>query len=591
MTTVEAQEDASRPAGAGSRRRLVVLVAVAVSAVAFWVYIAWRTTRFGFNPTDEGLITSESARILHGQVPHADFVSARPAGSALIHVVDVLLPTPMVITARVISLAEIALYTVLLGRLAVGRAVRSWSLAEAAGVVAAFLANLHVTPLMAWHTTDGLVLVSFGFVAVTTALSAERPRLLFLGMLALGYAAITKQGFVIGGAIALILVLAHRDRWRKNLGIALLGFAIAPAIYAVWVTTAGGLGDFFRQTLGAKRPGFLTFTSVYSGQSAHEVIVGGLLVVAAVLGSRMSRSSARRDAIAWIWVDVVARLVITGAVLHALFSQHFTDATGFYKFATWGTTVAWMLIVQLVLDGRREGRVPALLILAVGYMASLSWGYPVPNSVAGSIAFVVVWRAWIDPPRVPVRALVLGTIAAIAACAIAASTTRSVLHERDVHVYRDLPVSNLSYDLGNLSSEFAGVRTNASTYLYMKDVVDCLHQYPARYTAILPANAGLYGFLHLRNPFSTDWAWTDELVANAQDRLVADAQSLAKKGHFLVLFNTSAPEVLAYYPPPLPVGDPNAAPFFYGLPVGETIRDLLPGTRIACGSFVGVYSP
>src|SRR5205823_6618447 len=68
--------------------------------------------RLGFYPTDEGLLQAYTYRILHGQVPHRDFISPRPLGSALLHIVDFAVPGPLFEVSRVIALCEYAGFAV-----------------------------------------------------------------------------------------------------------------------------------------------------------------------------------------------------------------------------------------------------------------------------------------------------------------------------------------------------------------------------------------------------------------------------------------------------------------------------------------------
>src|SRR6185436_6835443 len=47
-------------------------------------------SQLGFNPTDDGFILAYSRRLLDGQIPHRDFISIRPVGSALLHAPELL---------------------------------------------------------------------------------------------------------------------------------------------------------------------------------------------------------------------------------------------------------------------------------------------------------------------------------------------------------------------------------------------------------------------------------------------------------------------------------------------------------------------
>ena len=59
---------------------IIALALVVLAAGLHFLY-----SPLGFNPTDEGFVLAYSRRVLDGQVPHRDFISIRPAGSAYLH--------------------------------------------------------------------------------------------------------------------------------------------------------------------------------------------------------------------------------------------------------------------------------------------------------------------------------------------------------------------------------------------------------------------------------------------------------------------------------------------------------------------------
>lgn len=112
-------------------RRIVLLAWPVVVTASF----TWRTARYGFNPTDQYYILADSWRILHGQVPHADFVTARPAGSPIYHMVDFLLAGgyrgPVFMVGTLLSVLEVFVAAIallaLVTRTPYGRwCARSW---------------------------------------------------------------------------------------------------------------------------------------------------------------------------------------------------------------------------------------------------------------------------------------------------------------------------------------------------------------------------------------------------------------------------------------------------------------------------------
>jgi hypothetical protein len=157
-------------------------------------------------------------------------------------------------------------------------------------------------------------------------------------------------------------------------------------------------------------------------------------------------------------------------------------------------------------------------------------------------------------------------------------------------VYFDTGESNLTVPLRPVDSDFGRARTNTTTARYVHELAACVHDHPARYTAVLPDNPGIYPLLGLRNPFSIDWMLPDE-TRGVQQRLIDDAIRLDLRGDYLVLFQTFSAfnlrDVGAY-----PAATPDSPPFFYGTPLGaQILAALRHGQRIACGGFVGAYAP
>src|SRR6185312_11855792 len=107
--------------------RLVPVVALAVALFA--ILGPW-----GANTMDGGLILAQSYRILHGQVPHLDFLTPRPAGSAYLHLVDFLLPLPLVLASRLVAVCEFAASALFFGLLVYRRRLAELGPAEVAGI-------------------------------------------------------------------------------------------------------------------------------------------------------------------------------------------------------------------------------------------------------------------------------------------------------------------------------------------------------------------------------------------------------------------------------------------------------------------------
>src|SRR5438094_941331 len=62
-------------------RHGVMMWALVVLPTAFHLLFS----RLGYSPTDDGFVLAWSRRLLLLEIPHRDFISIRPAGSALLH--------------------------------------------------------------------------------------------------------------------------------------------------------------------------------------------------------------------------------------------------------------------------------------------------------------------------------------------------------------------------------------------------------------------------------------------------------------------------------------------------------------------------
>jgi len=65
------------------------IAALALLTLAAGLHLGF--SPLGFDPSGDGAVLAEGRRLLAGQIPHRDFISFRPAGSAFLHLPEVIL--------------------------------------------------------------------------------------------------------------------------------------------------------------------------------------------------------------------------------------------------------------------------------------------------------------------------------------------------------------------------------------------------------------------------------------------------------------------------------------------------------------------
>jgi hypothetical protein len=261
--------------------------------------------------------------------------------------------------------------------------------------------------------------------------------------------------------------------------------------------------------------------------------------------------------------------------------------------STWSVKLLWILLAVIVLDAVVHRHLPwrPLLIVLLAYMTSLSWGYDQPGLIAGTIVlttlellraaapeFRLEGRRWLVPQAL------LGVVA-VATAALA------LMAEHDRAPAIDRPQGELTADLGRATPEMRGLRTTPNTELYVRQIGDCIDEYPAGRVAVLPDNAFAYPAFGVHSPFPVDWPLPAELVADGPQRMLDTVDELNREGDYLVLFETRDWKQLRIGEPPVPTSVPVDAPHVTYTGLENQIRAELTGQRISCGSFVGVWAP
>ncbi|MEQ1831728.1 MAG: hypothetical protein ABL977_01650 [Candidatus Eisenbacteria bacterium] len=500
----------------------------------------------GFNLTDDGFVLAQSRRLLAGEIPHRDFISIRPVGSALLHVFDLLVGGERTfLVSRLFFWLEVAVSCwAWLAIVLKGQAVRPSHWATLPLAALAFLFSTHAFPPMAWYTVDAIMLASLGFLASGSRHGGRA----WLGHALIGAAAICKQNFLPLTIAAVIL------RGRARQPAAWLAAVAAPLLY-VLVLTALGAGPAMRVQLTAVTGLFESGVRPYvrEGWFAGGAALGALL---AWLATRRGPTVLRIAAIA----AGCAAVVFAGRALDSE-SFHFILSEAFLLFGL----AAGTLVVPLV----RRDFSPALraggFAIALAWCAAVSLGYLSPALVCGPLVLVFGLG----------RLGALGAedrTAARFASAVCATLTLLLVaphwwSARRDHIYHEATAPLLTHDLAGVLPGGQGIRTNANTYAMLKELDDTVAGLEGRRYALLVDGPGWWVCAPQRNPLPVDWANGMELPSEPLRGRVTDSV-LRQRGQLAVIVQRATGLRSSVGFRPVPLDDP-----FYGA-AAWTVRTL-----------------
>ena len=586
---------------AARRRELAVATATMAAWFAGVLVLWWRYAPNGYNTSDYGFIIGQSYRVLHGEIPHVDFISARPAGSAFLHVVDFLLPMPLVESSRLVALTLSVGVALLSGVAVLGRQPWRWTWIGHLVVATATLFTVNTFQIGPWYTIDGLIFVVGSLAALRLWDERGNLGLPVVGLLAAGAAPLFKQSFFLAPVLAAgwVVLRLHERRllgWRRLVTAAVL-IGLPGLAYLVLMALAGGLSPMVSQLTSATEPdwiGVMGTSSVVAPPFRQAVVAGAVVAVVVVIwfsGDRRLGGASPVRAGAWAGLGAAAFLLTAYVGLAAHLSMY--DMT-------WSTRLFWISGTATLVAGatRRRLRLAEVGIVAAAWMTVLSWGMQWPLLTAGG-TLLVVTQVLAEPTgdvlrstRGRVHHVAPWAVASVVALVATALVMDDSIENRVVH--RDLPASQLTVALRPIDSDFGRVRTNPSTATFVGDAAECVDEHPADGVVFGSWNSDLYALLGLRNPLATD-ASNGYEITGAEEQYRDSVRHLAARGDFLVLFPLLNPETVHTVPvAQLPVArtsTPIPEYWFTGSVPYCWMAGLLVGEKVACGTWVGLWEP
>lgn len=335
--------------------------------------IAWILGSHYVGDTDQGYIQGLAWRVFRGETIYVDFDYVRPPFSPWFHSIwfQIFGLGGGLLAGRIFMVIQLAIAGwCQLDMLGQGRSMK-----EKNGVwlfLAAFFLSLHNFPAMPWHSIDGIFWGSVGLW-----LLSRNSRRLFSGWILIGFAVLTKQSFYLIPILAILWLVLDPSKSHKK-GLFQLGIMLVLAIPVVYLSR-----DFWVEmlswTLGAS-----------SIQDLIQVgVIGYLLPLVPAVGIIVAKEwltrSGRTEVASWGYPAVVAGLAGIWLMKMVLTQEStpppFRLAHILFWIAAWETG-------KLVWNKDPRGYI-WLLLLGLGWCASLSWGYQTPILVAGPLLWML----------------------------------------------------------------------------------------------------------------------------------------------------------------------------------------------------------
>lgn len=532
--------------------RPVTLLITLMTLIIIGVYAVLRIpSKEGFNPSDDGVVLAQSYRIIKGEVPHRDFISIRPAGSAIMHAVHFVSPLPLELSARWMVLIEYLLYSIfvtliLIGSWFSGLRRQYYYVLFSGSVLLMFILNQNHYNLFPWTTIDALFWFSLALYA-WFRLKGNPSRfhlgwqiLVFLGV---SGSVLCRQTFALPG-ILLVARLFFWEFWQSGeqrratslrlVSAVILGF-LPGWLYAGMLTYTGSWPDFFMQMTGRTelwQTGVVRFYAFFWHSPLPVMFgIGTLMGLIRIWNSESGKDNSIIDLFILI-LKLVSLLIKTVLVFAVFFRPDslFSISLAFF----------WILILDIFLVYLHEGQIPkwihpAFWVLLAAWTSAISLGDNAPvfalGWLAGTAILVQIKDFWTRFYR-----RVKNYQLAVSGLLIVFLFVLSVVVQSQKN-YRDLPSGQLTHKGEEVFPELSGIRLSQGMFDYLSEIERLYRDFgsPKGRFVVWPNNALLYPLLDSRNPFPLDWMQAAEFAGNEQRVMEITREIMAKEDLYILV--------------------------------------------------------
>lgn len=493
----------------------------------------------GFNPTDEGVILSQSWRIINGEIAHTDFISIRPVASAYLHSLNFLIPGPVVENARIFALFQYFI-------IALAMSIMCFRTLERINkkkyhftyFFALLIAGLTVTilnyNLYSWTTIDAV----FWSVIALPLLFSKNKWKIAVGLLLTSLAALSRQTFaVITLTGFLYIVYQNRREFVKFIPVFIIG-ALPFLAYFIMLMSSNGLSEFISQMTGRTeffQTAILQFAKKFALGITSALNIACLFICALLYFKR--KSTFRKMFITKGYHSLISVIYLFFTI--AITVRHFIlPEIDIYSlpFDLFFMTAFFTIFHHLLNPDNLALRKISIAALIIAWTSSISLGDNSPVFAAGilfislTIMCFDVILAYPSTLTKPVTNKYLLIVLSIVIFGFG-------LYSQPRINYRDTASDEFVSGLGLSSEEFGDIRANRHVVAYYNELSDIFYELDNAIdnTVVFPHNAMFYTVMKTRNPAPVDWLIANEYIGQER-RITRDLNNMinTKKTYFIV---------------------------------------------------------
>lgn len=502
---------------------IIIFVVLAVIVFVSFDYVESE----GFSSTDEGVVLAQSWRVVNGEIPHADFVSIRPAGSAYLHAINFIFPGALVANARWFVLFQFFMIALvfsifLIKELEKKNSIKVHPIAFFSLLCAGFTITVLNYNLYSWTTIDAV----FWSIMALPLLFSESKYKIAIGLMFLGFAALSRQTFALVVTIAYLHFLWNfRKQFLKMIPVYLVG-ALPFILYLIMLLSNSAIEDFVSQMTG-RTEFFQTailqyvkkFISSYS-TPINIICVGLSIVLYFKRKSGMLKNFTDKG-----YHNIVV-FIISVPILTLIIRQFTIDEIDIYQlpFSFFFSALALLIFHYILYPKNFRLKLVALSIILIAWLSSISLGDNAPVFSSGPLFLVIlVLLADIYSFNKEQNKTILFLTNKYFILVLSVAIFSLGLVSQQKINYRDNSKDLLVSGLRNASEDFGDISTNPSMNLYYNDLVEVYNSLESaeNNTVVFPHNAMFYPLMKTQNPMSLDWLIANEYIGQ-EDRVEKD---------------------------------------------------------------------